>query len=132
MTAAERPEAPPSVPGRVRVTSPLTDAPAHVRRSVAQEIDETSGVGEAYVRSLMRTQLRGALTVVAVVVATIGSLPLLFVLVDPLAQAEVFGVPIVWPILGLGVYPWLLVLAWRYVRFAERTEREFTDLIEGP
>ena len=49
--------------GRVRVTNPLTSAPAHIRRSVQQEIDESTGVGEVYMRSLIRSQLMAALTV---------------------------------------------------------------------
>ena len=34
---------------------------------------------------------------------------------------------------GVGVYPWLLVLGWVYVRRAEDNERDFTDLVDdGP
>src|SRR5690606_19676707 len=60
--------------GRVRVTGPLTSAPAHVRRSVRQEIDESTSVGEVYMRSLIRSQLRAALTVATTLMLSIGAL----------------------------------------------------------
>jgi len=34
--------------------------------------------------------------------------------------------------LGVGVYPYLFVLGWLYVRQAERAEQTFTDLVERP
>ncbi|EFQ82048.1 hypothetical protein HMPREF0063_12756 [Aeromicrobium marinum DSM 15272] len=121
----------PPAPGRVRITSPLTSAPAHVRRSVRQEIDETSGVGEVYVRSLVRTQLRAALTVVSTVLLTVGVLPLAFALSDDLSEARLFGVPLPWLVLGVGVYPGLILLGVLYVRFATRAERDFAALVEA-
>ncbi len=91
--------------GRVRVTSPLTTAPAHVRRSVRQEIDESTGIGEVYMRSLIRAQLRAALTVAATLVLSIGALPLLFLAFDSVTEMHVLGVPVPWWILGVLVYP---------------------------
>ena len=95
-----------------------------------QEIDDESGVGEVYISSLVRSQLRSALGVVALLVGCVSSLPLVFVLVEPVAQARVAGVPVPWIVLGGLVYPFLLVLGWRYVRRAERAEADFADLVE--
>jgi cytochrome oxidase assembly protein ShyY1 len=33
-------------------------------------------------------------------------------------------------VLGVAVYPWLLVLAWWYVRRAEHNEADFVNLVE--
>ena len=116
--------------GRVRVTSPLTSAPAHVRRSVQQEIDESTGVGEVYMRSLIRSQLMAALTVTTTLVLSIGALPIVFLAFDSVTEFTIRGVPLPWIVLGVVVYPALLLLAWVYLRQVERAERDFTELVE--
>ncbi len=117
---------------RVRITSPRTVAVrSRARRSNAAEIDELTRLGEVYVQSLMRAQLRLAAYVVVALVLSLGSLPLLFRLV-PEADLHVFGIPLAWLLLGFAVYPWLLVLAWWYVRRAERNEAAFEDLVDRP
>ncbi|MEJ7635410.1 hypothetical protein [Aeromicrobium sp.] len=116
--------------GRIRVTNPLTTAPSHVRRSVRQEIDESTGVGEVYMRSLIRSQLRAALTVATTLLLSIGTLPLIFLAFDSVTDFEVWGVPLPWLVLGAAVYPALFALGWLYVRQAERAERDFADLVE--
>ena len=42
------------------------------------------------------------------------------------------AIPLAWLLLGFAVYPWLLVLAWWYVRRAERNEAAFEDLVDRP
>ena len=116
--------------GRVRVTSPLTSAPAHVRRSVRQEIDESTCIGEIYMQSLIRSQLRAALTVALTLMLSVGALPLTFMAFDTVTEFEVLGVPAPWLILGVLVYPGLLALGWVYVRQAEKAERDFADLVQ--
>lgn len=117
-------------PQRVRITSPLSSAPEHVRSTVGQEIDEATGVGEVYMQSLIRSQLRAALTVTITVLLTIVSLPLVFWSVPGLAEVSVLGVPLPWLVLGAGVYGGVIVVGWLYVRHAERAERLFTELVE--
>jgi hypothetical protein len=115
---------------RVRITSPRTTAARRrPRRSNAAEIDELTRLGEVYVQSLMRAQLRLAGYVVLLLAATVGLLPVLFRLV-PVDRVHLLGVPLPWLLLGVGVYPWLLGLAWWYVRRAERNEEAFVDLVE--
>ena len=116
--------------GRVRVTNPLTSAPAHVRRSVRQEIDESTGIGEIYMRSLIRSQLRAAIAVALTLVLSVGALPLTFMAFDTVTEFRVLGVPAPWLILGVLVYPGLLALGWVYVRQAERAERDFAELVQ--
>lgn len=116
--------------GRVRITSSLSTAPTHVRSTVGQEIDEATGVGEAYMRSLIRSQWRAAMTVLVTLVLTVVSLPLLFLWWPGLNEARLLGVPVPWLVLGGGVYIVILLLGWLYVRYAERAERQFVDLVE--
>jgi hypothetical protein len=99
---------------------------------VRQEIDEASGVGEVYIRSLVRSQLRSALAVVTVLVAGVGALPLAFTLLGDLAGARVGPVPLPWIVLGVLVYPALLLVGWLYVRRAERAEADFAALVHPP
>ena len=115
--------------GRVRITSPLTTASPHVRRTVQQEIDESTGIGEVYVRSLVRSQLRAALTVVTTLILTLGALPIVFWLLQDLSQLSLLGVPLPWMVLGVAVYPGLFLLGWLYVRQADKSERDFVALV---
>jgi Na+-driven multidrug efflux pump len=98
---------------------------------VVSEIDAQTEVGLVYMRSLMRSQLRLALGITGLLVLTVGLLPLLFLLVPFLQHGRVLGVPVAWMLLGFGCYPVMVVLAIRYVRRAERNERDFHDLV-GP
>ncbi len=80
-------------------------------------------------RSLLRTQLRHAASALIVLVLVTGAFPLLFALVPRLATVRVLAVPLPWLLLGVTVYPALLVVAHRQVRAAERAERDFTDIV---
>ncbi|MEW5632203.1 DUF485 domain-containing protein [Streptomyces hydrogenans] len=86
------------------------------------EIDEQTTLGHTYVRSLMRSQLRAALTALGALALLVGTLPLLLALPAPEA--------LVWATLGVGVYPVVWGVAHWYVRRAERNERDFTGLVE--
>lgn len=119
-----------AVPRRVSVTSPFTTAARERRRAATQEIDDQTGVGDAYMQSLMRTQLRLALIVLGVLGAVIGVLPLLFAVIPQVREAEIAGFPLPWVVLGVLVYPVFVAIGWFYIRQAERTEHEFSDLIE--
>lgn len=113
---------------RVRVTSPRTTARRTRTVPVVAEIDAQSAVGEVYMRSLVRSQLRLAIWVITVVAGSLVCLPLLFELVPEVAERPVAGIPLRWLLLGFVVYPALVAGAWWYVRAAERTEAEFADL----
>jgi hypothetical protein len=116
-----------AVTRRVRVTSPRAGRPR--RRSVASEIDAQSEVGEIYMRSLMRTQLRLALTVLGILAVTVGLLPMVFRLFPVVRRTDLLGIPLPWLILGVAVYPVLFALAVFYVRRAERNEEAFADMV---
>jgi hypothetical protein len=124
-------EAQRSEPRRVVVTSPRRRAARAARRPVSVEIDEQTLVGEVYVRSLVRAQLRLGLVVAGGVLGALFVLPLLFRLEDVRA-VRVVGVPLPWLVLGVLVYPLILGAAVFYVRQAERLEREFVELVTPP
>ncbi|MEO3855789.1 hypothetical protein [Acrocarpospora sp. B8E8] len=117
-------------PRRVVVTSPRTAVARRPRYPVTREIDEQTRLGEVYMGSLIRTQLRLALFVCTVLACVIGGLPLLFLLVPDLRAVELAGLPLPWVILAGLIYPAFVVGAWLYVRHAERNERHFAELVE--
>jgi hypothetical protein len=96
------------------------------------ELTEQSPVGEALVRGLVRTQLALSLRIAAVVAVGLGGLPLLFAVAQPVAEATVFGISLPWLLLGIVAYPFLIIAGWAYVHLTERTERDFTELVERP
>jgi hypothetical protein len=104
--------------------------PVSASLSARREIDEQTGVGEVYMRSLMRAQLRLGLSVLAVVVIALASLPLLFTADPRLGTIRVLTVPLPWLLVGASFYPLLVVAAWWHVRAAERAERDFSEIVE--
>lgn len=124
------PGADPGLPRRTRVTSPRTGAQRRRRADAAAEIDAQTRLGEIYMSSLLRAQLRLAAAVLAAVAVLVAGLPLLFRLAPGLADTRVLGMPLAWVLLAFAVYPFLLLLGWLYVRTAERNERDFADVVE--
>ncbi len=115
---------------RVRVTSPRMGAARRAAsRPAVDEIDAQTGLGEVYMRSLLRSQLRLALSVLAATAVLLGGLPLLFALVPSVAGSQVLGLPLPWLLLGVLAYPMLWGAARYYVRHAERNEAEFADVL---
>lgn len=115
---------------RVVVTSPrMRAARSAATSAVVQDIDEQTRLGDVYIRSLIRAQLRLAATAGAVFGTLLGGLPLLFALVPSVRDVAVFGFPLPWLLLGVLVYPVLVAGGWFYVRHAERNEREFARLV---
>jgi hypothetical protein len=118
-------------PRRVTVTSPRTSA---VRRppgrSALRALDEQDHVGELLVRSLVRAQLLLALRLLAVLAVLLGGLPLVFAVAPATRDVQVLGLPLPWLVLGVLVYPAMVVGGTVYLRLAERNERDFTELVE--
>jgi len=115
---------------RVRVTGPSRRRRARTATPRRRQIDQETRLGEIYLRSLLREQLRiSALSLLALALG-IGSLPLLFWLAPGLSEIRLLGFPLPWLLLGFGVYPFLVVVGWRYVRAAERNEEGFADLVD--
>jgi uncharacterized membrane protein (DUF485 family) len=92
--------------------------------------DERGEYRDVLLRSLMRAQLGLTLGFVALAAGVLISLPLVVGLVPSLADTHIFGLPFTLAVLGVAVYPVLVVIAIVYVRLAERTERRFLDLVD--
>lgn len=112
---------------RVRVTGPQRHTRAPIPRS--SDLDAESQLASLYLGSLLRAQLGLAGRVLAVLAVFVGGLPLLFHLVPGLADVRVLGLPLAWLLLGVAVYPFLVLLGWRYVRRAEQNEADFAALL---
>ena len=106
---------------RVVVTGPRTTAvPAAAQRGVL-DLDEQTTIGEVYLRSLIRTQLRLALVVCVALVVVGGGLPLLFALWPAARTARVLGLQVPWLTLGVLAYPLLALGGWAYVALGSYT-----------
>lgn len=111
----------------MRVTGPPRQAVQRTSRT--DQINAGTPVGEVYVRSLMREQLRLGLFTLGWLGISVGSLPVVFYLAPDLAAVKVLGVPLAWAVLAGAVYPFMLLLGWVHVRRAESVERDFAELV---
>ncbi len=112
---------------RIRVTAPPSAA-----RPAAQTLEaaEQSVVGQLFVRSLIRSQLRLALVVAGGFLLILGAFPLLLAAVPGLSETRVAGIPFDWLLLGAGIYPVIGLSAWLFIRTAARNEARYRDLAE--
>ncbi|MDQ0769888.1 hypothetical protein QF031_002637 [Pseudarthrobacter defluvii] len=121
---------------RVRVTAPhasvrtpaRTPARNGQRPLESREAAQDSDVGQVFVRSLIRSQLRLALVVAGGFLLILAAFPLILVAVPGLADARIAGIPFGWLLLGAGIYPVIGLSAWLYVRTAARNEARYRDL----
>lgn len=114
--------------GRVRVVlGEVARRPPSV--PVRADLDEPNPVGDALVKGLVRAQLALALRLSLVVVTGLGGLPLLFAVAPEVGGAKVLGVNLPWMLLGVLSFPFLFVVGWAYVRWAERNEQDFSAVI---
>ena len=133
-------------PVAAEVEAPPVEAPATVRRRVAvratppaphgtrsvpaaDDLYSPDGYGEALLRSLMRAQLGVTLGVLLPAAAVVATYPLLSVLFPGLSRVTLLSVPLSVVVLGFGIYPPLVVLAFLYVRRARRVEERFVGLL---
>ena len=117
---------------RVAVRNPrgrATTSAAPGERALA-ELKEQTEVGEVLLRSLTRAQLMLAVRIFAVFGFFLLGLPALFATHPGMADYRILGLPLPWLVLGLAIYPLLVLLALLYVRQAERNERDFVEFIE--
>jgi hypothetical protein len=84
------------------------------------------------VRSLIRAQLRVAIVSAASFALLLAATTAALTFVPEVRAATVGGIPIVWLVLGAGVYPIVLVVAILFVRAADRNEKRYRSLAEEP
>ena len=89
-------------------------------------------VGLIFLRSLLRSQLRLAATVLGILATTVVTIPVVLHLLPDLAGTPVLGMPLAWVLLAFGIHPVLLALGVFYVRRAERIEDAFADVLAAP
>jgi hypothetical protein len=113
----------------------VTRSPRRSRRPVAglpaAVVDDPAALGPVQLRTLMRGQLRSSLVALVILAVPTGVLPLVLTLGTP-SSGWLSGPSLAWIILGFAGYPPLVLLAWWYVRRAERHEREFARLATHP
>jgi hypothetical protein len=126
------PARPDDPPRRTRVVLARGARTGHGPEGLRAELAEQTRVGDALVRGLMRAQLALALRLAVVVAIGLGALPLLFTVASGVARARVLGISLPWLLLGVGAFPFLVLVGWAYIHLAERNEQDFTDLVRRP
>lgn len=96
----------------------------------AADLFHPDDYGETLLRSLIRAQLGVTLGVLLPAAAVVATYPLLSVLLPWLNRMTVGPLPLSILILGFGIYPPLVLLAFAYVRRARRMEERFVELLE--
>src|SRR5436309_12269739 len=118
-------------PERVRITHPrTTTARSLPTRPPARELDELTELGEVYLASLMRTQRRTAFTACAAAVGALLGLAVAAAGFAGWSRLSVFGVSLPWLLVGVLVYPVLIVVGLVAVRRTERDEEDFAALMQ--
>jgi hypothetical protein len=121
----------PAEPGSTRVRVVLAERKGVARpvRTI-KEVQEGTPVGELLRRDLIRSQLRVTLRFAALTALVLGALPAVFALLPEVGRLHVLGVRLPWLLLGLLMYPFLVGVAWRYIRVADRVEQNFADHVQ--
>lgn len=115
---------------RVRITHPRTEAARRAPvRPPSREIEEQTALGEIYMRSLIRSQRRLAVTVCAATAVLLCGIAFAGALFPGFGKVRLAGIPLPWLLLGLLVYPLLIALAAYAIRQAEHNERAFVELV---
>ena len=121
----------PPEPGSTRVRVVLSERKGVARpvRTI-KEVQEGTAVGELLRRNLIRSQLMVTLRFAALTVLVLGTLPAVLTLLPEVGRFHLLGVRVPWLLLGLLMYPFLVGVAWRYTRVADRVEQNFADHVQ--
>ncbi len=114
----------------MRVTAPQFPTGPAASYPVAREMAEQSDVGELFVRSLIRSQLRLAVVVASGFLVILVGIPVLLSIFPAVNTWTIATVPVPWLLLGLAIYPLVIGCAVLYVRSAGRIEQRFRDLVD--
>lgn len=106
----------------MRVTAPAGAALSLGRR------DAPDPVADFYVRTLIRSQLRLALSVALGFLVLLVCLAVLIVSWPQIHDIRLATVPLPWLVLGVGVYPLILLGAFLFNRAAARNESRYRDV----
>jgi len=117
-------------PARQRVVIRSADVGPRRVGAPGRAFDERSEYRDVLLHSLIRAQFGLTLGFIALTVGALISLPLVVSLLPWLSRKQVFGLPFSLAVLGVAVYPVLVLIGLAYTRLAERTERHFLDLVD--
>ncbi|HEV7909035.1 MAG TPA: hypothetical protein VGP03_12875 [Pseudonocardiaceae bacterium] len=121
--------APARKPRRRRVVLADPRGRGKVLRTII-ELEEQTSVGEKLVRDLIKTQLRTAFGLAAVVLLLFGSMPIAFYAFPAISDVELLGVHLPWLMLGLLPFPFCYGIGYWYRSQAERHERDFVNMVD--
>ena len=121
----------PPEPGSTRVRVVLSERKGVARpvRTI-KEVQEGTAVGDLLRRNLIRSQLAVTLRFTALTALVLGVLPALLTLAPEVGRFDLLGVRLPWLLLGVLMYPFLVGVAWRYSRVADRVEQSFADHVQ--
>ncbi|MDN5887942.1 MAG: hypothetical protein L0H61_13090, partial [Micrococcaceae bacterium] len=111
------------LPARVRVTAP-EGAPLGIARRRASH----DPAAEFYVRSLIRSQLRLSLSVALGFLLLLLCLAVVVTFWPQIQDIRLLTIPLPWLVLGVGVYPIILLGAFLYNRVSARYEAQYLDV----
>jgi uncharacterized membrane protein (DUF485 family) len=85
---------------------------------------------EEFLREMMRRQFALSAGIAAVFIAIIVAIPLLNLFAAPLMNTPVMGFTLTWVILGFGIFPVLIGLAWLFVVRSNAFEDEAVGMVD--
>lgn len=115
---------PPPTGNRVRVSAPAGSRPAIPRRP------EPGAADAFYVRSLIRSQLRLSASVALGFLLLLVGLAAMGAAWPQIHDIRLATIPLPWWMLGVGVYPLILVSAFLFNRAAARNEARYRSIVE--
>ncbi|GAA4360332.1 hypothetical protein [Paeniglutamicibacter cryotolerans] len=116
------PESAPAIPRRVRVTAPAGAVLNLPKRGTPDP------AAAFYVRSLIRSQLRIALSVALGFLLILMGLAVIVGTWPQIHDIRIGTFPLSWLLLGIGVYPLILLAAALYNRAATRIEDRYRSI----
>jgi hypothetical protein len=119
----------PETPKRVTVTSSRPVRRTRGRPPSVADLHEQTELGGVLLSSLIRAQLGLAVGVLVSFGLLVAALPITFAVAPRLTRSTVLGLPLPLVVLGVAIYPVVVLTGWFYVRHAERNEREFEELV---
>lgn len=122
-SAGER-ELPPLAANRVRVSAPAGSMLKLPRRS------EPDAADTFYVRSLIRSQFRLAASVALGFLLLLIGLAVIGAAWPQIHEIRLATIPLPWWLLGVGVYPMILISAFLFNRAAARNEDQYRSIVQ--
>lgn len=115
---------PPPVANRVRVSAPAGSM-LNIPRKINPDAADTF-----YVRSLIRSQFRLAISVALGFLLLLVGLAVIGATWPQIQEIRLATIPLPWWLLGVGVYPMILLSAFLFNRAAARNEEQYRSIVE--